>query len=42
MVSMKCIEAEVEYLSLMCALHKRDNKEDELAFFEFRKESLQF
>ena len=42
MVSMKCIEAEVEYLSLMCQLSKRDGKQDELEFFEFRKESLQF
>ena len=42
MVSMKCIEAEVEYLSLMIQLNKRDNKQDEVSFFEFRQESLQF
>ena len=42
MMSMKCIEAECEYLSLLCALMKRDNKGDELEFYEFRKESLEF
>lgn len=42
MVSMKCIENEVEYLNLMCLKCKRDGKQDELEFFEFRKESLQF
>ena len=36
MVSMKCIEAEVQYLSLMAQLSKRDGKTDEQEFFEFR------
>ena len=39
---MKCIESEVEYLTLMVQLNKRDNKQDEVSFFEFRQESLQF
>ena len=33
MVSMKCIESEVEYLSLMCQLCKRNGKQDELEFY---------
>lgn len=40
MISMAAIEREVQYLDLMCMKYKK--QPDELAFFEFRKESLEF
>ena len=40
MISMACIEHETQYLDLL--LQKHRNSPDDYAFFEFRKESLQF